>query len=164
MTSNTPDHDLLSEIQFTWLSAVQQINLSRYQLVEVPPATADYRAIGFRLAVLTNEVRALQSEYEKAVTGVLGQARAGKFLARARPRLDTFLGPLPFVERTLKLTAQRRPDGRVTHTLETHAQGVTASSPIQYPLDPGSALWPFRYLFGEAPLLADQPAAANPAQ
>jgi hypothetical protein len=39
-----------------------------------------------------------------------------------------------------------------------------ASSLIQYPLDPESALRPFRHLFGEAPPLADQPAVANPAQ
>jgi hypothetical protein len=157
----------LNEARLAFQRGVEQLHLTHYALVEPSPGAnpQDHRELAFRLPPLTNEIPVLQTQYESVVTTILGQNRARLFLEPAGVGLHASLGQWPFVERTIKLIAHRQPDGQVAHQLETRiGRGAMTSSPVYYPLEAGSALWPFRYLFGEAPLLADQPAPANPAQ
>jgi hypothetical protein len=146
-------------------SAMAQLESQRAEKIERPPEedSDQHRQISFRLPQIEpNEIRDLQRELEQALTSVLGPQRADLFIERAvEQQLDEWItrGKTPH-DKVITLQAERNADGTVMHRIEVKQGGVQSSGTFSFPLEPWDPLWRWRHLFGDRPLLEEDPGAS----
>jgi len=123
--------------------------------VETAPSinTPDHQEISYHIPSLTNEWMEIRNGLQTRLSEVLGEQRADFFAKRleAIPRQKSELK-----DRTLTYSADRQPDGTVHHTIKVATADGSATSlsgAFRYPINETHPVWPYRFLFGNEPLI-----------
>jgi hypothetical protein len=139
---------------------MRQLQVKHAERMEPPPGvnTETHQEITCRIPPLISEVREARDELESGWRAALGDTRTG---------LLTKLFPAPWYGRTgdheflITYCADAKPDGTIEHRVSI-MDGVGrggSDSDVLFPATPGTALWQWRHLFGEKPLI---PRPINP--
>jgi hypothetical protein len=154
---NSTEKIAVDEAFQTLFARMRQLQLTNSERMESKPGVnnENHREISYRIPALTNEFRELRTQFDSAVRGAIGNTRADPFLDRVATELgdDTWLGQIdvPYV---VTYRGNREADGRVEHTIQIgHGDAESWSPLLEFPVEPGSALWDYRHLFGEEPLI-----------
>ena len=125
--------------------------------------TPGHQEVAFRVEATADEMRVLGEDFNEAVQATLGPDRAGVFLEQAGAAIEQsqYLYQHRDQGFEIKLTADRQANGELSHQLQVSIQDPDGGSShygsgIQYPLEPGSALWNYRDLFGDQPLITGE--------
>ena len=126
--------------------------------------TPDHQEIAFRIEPTADETRVLREDFNASVQAALGSDRANVFLEQAGAQIEQsqYLYQHRDQGFEIKLTADRQSDGVISHQVHVSTQDPDGGSShfgsgVQYPLEPGCALWNYRDLFGTQPLLTSEP-------
>jgi hypothetical protein len=142
---------------------VQQLQSTHAQLAPTAPSqnSAVHQEISYQIPLLTNEFNQLEQECEGGIAAALGESRASLFLQRAKPLLMEMYGRFGNQAYKATLYADRNDSGEVSHQLkvvqETPSGNTMYNYPVYFPLTPDTALWDYRHLFGQEPLLREAP-------
>jgi hypothetical protein len=115
--------------------------------------TPDHQEISYHIPALTNEWMEIQNGLKARLSEVLGEQRSSFFIKplEAIPQKKSELK-----ERTLTYSADRQPDGAVHHTIKVataDGSSTSLSGAFGYPINETHPVWPYRFLFGNEPLI-----------
>jgi hypothetical protein len=134
-----------------------QLQRSKAERIEPKPGVnnENHQEVSYKVSAMTNEVQELRTEFNFTVRQALGSTRADLFLDRAAAIFESdYSGNYGTTDYIITSEANRKPDGTVEYRLKLEEPGVgTGYFPFEYPLEPGSAAWENRHLFGEEPLI-----------
>jgi len=170
------------EFAQTWAEFQRDLQQLQARAAERIPDTnhvadPNRRAVQFRLASVSNEVKQLQAQLGQRIEVLLGSTRAELLAAPLQDRAQQLMPPIVDDNVLLTYYAERQPDGTILHFLRFDDaarrtmyqypvvfirpdQGMTdgeshSISGLKFPLDPDSPLWSYRHLFGDQPLLTE---------
>ncbi|MFO1501783.1 MAG: hypothetical protein U1G07_25970 [Verrucomicrobiota bacterium] len=159
---------------------LQQAELNHVERLEPRQADSDdHREVVFRVSSTSNDVAELQDQFQRNLQTQFGSTRGDLIWAKVSTQRPLDGYPLGFDDRILTYSAERQPDGSVQHRLgfTKPDKSTSYSFPITFDqpeasaepgaaaaqaatgrevLSPDSALWPYRHLFGDQPLLQPQ--------
>lgn len=131
----------------------------------------DRRSIRFKVSGLTNQLPRLREQLDARLTGAVGSTRAQILRSPLEERLEDLTTPIGDADCIVGYHAERAADGNVQHYLRFEAtdgssmhqyvvgfmrvtnSGSPAADNEPYRADVGDALWHYRHLFGDQPLL-----------
>ena len=140
-----------------FVDRTHQLHLAHAELIQTNAAanTENHREVTYRVPALTNEFRELRGALVSSLEQTLGNSRANLFFKRAKSQLDNIYGQFGNDGYTLKYYADRQANGAVEHQLHIQKIDGRASNGyrIRFPTDATSAMWKYRHLIGDQPLL-----------
>jgi hypothetical protein len=149
--------------------------LQRQSAERIPDTNAvpdpNRRSIRFKLSGLTNQLPRLREQLDARLTETIGATRAQFLRSPLENRIEDLTTPIGDRDCIVGYHAERAADGNVQHYLRFEAgdgssmhqyavgfsRTITGESPAAdnepYRADIGHALWHYRHLFGDQPLL-----------
>jgi hypothetical protein len=155
---STPERTAIDNAIQEFRKNINESQTQHAQKIEPAPGvnTEDHQEISFKLPGMTNEFVQLKAQFEASLTSTLGAERGGLLL----DRVDTWIEERNVgdggQEATLKLESNRQKDGHVEHLFHYERNGGNSTSGLSYPVHQWDALWQYRHLFGEQPLIPSQ--------
>jgi hypothetical protein len=158
-------------------SNLELLQLDRAEFISSDLTSADHREVSFRLSALPDEIRSLRQAVVDRVHDILGSQRAALLAEPITSQLSRDVNPLGESDVIVSFSGSRDSNGEVTHRLRfsdaarsgnwyefvvpfevgpnqgfTSDEGVLVAG-LEFPLKPDSALWGYRHLFGDQPLI-----------
>ncbi len=119
------------------------------------------RSVGFRLGDFSAGLKDLRSKLDFQIEAKLGATRAGILSPHLNQHIDDVAPPFGVDESLVSFQAERQADGSVRHQLQFESSDRSSKTfhPVYFAedgtlgTDENSALWNYRHLFGDKPLL-----------
>jgi hypothetical protein len=135
---------------------LNELEVQHAERIEPAPGvnTEDHKEISFRLSGVTNELAQLKAQLRDSVKNAMGAERGGLLLERVNVWVEDQNGSTGGEEATISLEANRYKDGDVHHLFHyKQERGGSGTMGLNYPLHAWDAVWRYRHLFGEEPLI-----------
>lgn len=164
-----------ADLRQAWVDLHFELQEIQLQLAERVPdaesqADPDQRSIRFRLPSLSRQLQGLDGQLGSRLTEAVGATRARILDAPLREQIGDLTNPMGDRDCFVAYRAERTSGGDVQHYLRFDAingsttyqvpvgtlranPGMIDEGVLTFPIGPDSALWNYRHLFGDQPLL-----------